>query len=102
MPAPSPATVYAEPLPAEVVDAVGNPVAVTGRGHVTAAPARLAISGERWVDVVAWAGPWLVDERWWDNRAHQRRARFHLVTAAGVAALVGVTNGHWGVEAIYD
>jgi protein ImuB len=94
--------VYAEPLPAQVVDGEGHPVVVTGRGQVTAAPARLAIGGERWVDVVAWAGPWLVDERWWDALAHRRRARFHMVTTAGVAALLGVTNGHWGVEAIYD
>jgi protein ImuB len=94
--------VYEEPVPAEVVDAAGRPVAVTGRGLVTAAPARLSIAGERWADVSGWAGPWPVDERWWDGGAHRRRARFQLLTVSGTAVLLSVQRGRWWVEGTYD
>jgi protein ImuB len=102
VPAPAPATVYPRPLPAELVDADGRPVAVTGRHGLTAAPARLSPAGGRWADVVGWAGPWPVDDRWWDARARRRRARFQVVTAVGEAYLLAVENGTWRVEALYD
>ncbi|MBV9664132.1 MAG: DNA polymerase Y family protein [Actinobacteria bacterium] len=97
VPAPAPSTVHVPPMPTDVVDANGAPVAVTGRGLLAAEPARLA--GEA---VTAWAGPWLADERWWDPPAHRRRARFQMVTADGVARLVALENGRWWVEATYD
>ena len=97
VPPPAPAVVHPEPLPTEVVDAAGRPVAVAGRGLVSAPPARLGAE-----EVVAWAGPWPVDERWWDPPAHRRRARMQLLTAAGTAHLVAVEGGRWWVEATYD
>lgn len=102
LPSPSPATVYRRPRPAEVVDADGVRIYVTGRHAVNAPPARLSIDGGRWADITAWAGPWPVDERWWDPRAHRRRARFQVVTALGVAYLLAVEKGAWSVEAVYD
>jgi protein ImuB len=97
VPPPAPATVHVPPLPTEVVDAAGAPVAVTGRGLLAAPPARLAGAA-----ITAWAGPWLADERWWDPPAHRRRARFQMVTTDGVAHLVALENGRWWVEATYD
>ena len=102
VPPPSPATVHAHSLPAELVDAVGAPVAVGSRGSTTAEPARLSIDGGRWAEVVGWAGPWPVDERWWDTTAHRRRARWQLLTADGGAHLLSVEGGRWSVEATYD
>ncbi|MDP9404326.1 MAG: hypothetical protein M3P85_13590 [Actinomycetota bacterium] len=106
LPPPSPATVFADPRPAEVVDAGGQPVGVTGRCTVTAAPARLSVGASEArtgrVDVVAWAGPWPVDERWWDRPAHRRRARFQFVTADGAAWLLALEAGRWWAEATYD
>jgi protein ImuB len=52
--------------------------------------------------VVAWAGPWLVDERWWDAAAHRRQARWQVVTADGAAHLLSLEGGRWVVEATYD
>ena len=43
VPDPAPATVHDPPLPAEVVDAAGRPVQVSGRGEVSAAPAAVTI-----------------------------------------------------------
>jgi protein ImuB len=102
VPAPAPATVYVEPLAAEVVDTAGAAVVVTGRASASASPARLSIAGSRWVEVTAWAGPWPVDECWWDPPAHRRRARWQLVTAEGDAHLAAVESGRWVVEATYD
>jgi protein ImuB len=102
LPPPSPATVHLEPVPAEVIDRDGKVVAVTGRGLATGVPARVSIAGGAWVDVSAWAGPWPVDERWWDPAAHQRRARWQVVTADGAAHLLVVAGGRWSVEATYD
>jgi protein ImuB len=102
LPSPSPATVYPEPLPADVRDEGGQAVRVTGRNAVSAPPARIALDGARPDEVTAWAGPWPVDERWWDPPAHRRRARFQVRVSSGAAYLLAVENGRWLVEASYD
>jgi protein ImuB len=102
VPAPAPAIVYAEPLPAEVVDADGAPVAVDGRGLLGGLPNRVRIRGRSWVAISAWAGPWLVDERWWDPAAHRRLVRLQATTDQGAAYLLRLAGGRWWVEAIYD
>ena len=102
VPSPSPAIVYPEPVPCDVVDADGQAVGVSGRGLITASPARLSGRGGPGAEVTAWAGPWPVDERWWDAPTHRRRARFQLVTADGRAHLVHLEGGRWWVEATYD
>jgi protein ImuB len=101
IPLPSPTTVLTSSQPVEVSDAAGAPVTVTGRGAVTAPPELLRIRGAA-EKVIAWAGPWPVDERWWDPATARRRARFQLVTADGTARLLSVESGRWWIEAIYD
>ena len=102
IPAPAPATVVADRMAAEVVDASGAAVVVGARGLASAAPARVSVDGGPWTDVVAWAGPWPADERWWDPEAHRRHARFQLQLAGGAAHLVALERGRWWVEATYD
>ncbi|MDQ6798202.1 MAG: DNA polymerase Y family protein [Actinomycetota bacterium] len=102
LPPPAPAEVHPRPVVSAVVDATGTPVGVTGRGGSTGVPSRLSIAGGPWVDIAAWAGPWPCDERWWDARAHRRRARWQVVTSAGTAHLLALESGHWSVEATYD
>ena len=89
------------PLAAEVVDADGPPVTVSARGRTSAAPSRLSIAGGPWSAIVGWAGPWTLDERWWDRRARRRRARFQLADRDG-AHLCVVEDARWWVEATYD
>jgi protein ImuB len=84
IPSPSPATVHAVPVPAEISDA------------------RLSVAGGPWSAVTAWAGPWPVDERWWDGVAHRRRARWQVVTVDGTAHLLSQHDDRWEVEATYD
>jgi len=103
VPAPAPATVHPEPLTVELLDAEGVVVAVNGRGVMSAPPARLRVGGgSSWASVTAWAGPWPVDERWWDPAAHQRLARLQVMTMEGTAYLLKLVGGAWWVEATYD
>ena len=101
VPAPSPATVFAPPRPADLVGAAGESVGVTGRGAVTAVPARLSVDGGGWAAVAGWAGPWPADERWWDTATRRRRARFQVVAGDG-AWLLALEAGRWWAEASYD
>jgi protein ImuB len=100
VPPPAPSDVLGVPLRAEVVDAAGCAVEVSGRGLLTAGIDRLSVHGGPWQPVVGWAGPWPVTERWWSVR--RRRARMQVVTADGVARLLCTERGQWWVEALYD
>jgi protein ImuB len=102
LPTPSPAWVHGEPVVADVVDGAGEQVLVSGRGALSAAPARVSVAGGPWADVAAWAGPWPLEERWWDTARRRRRARLQLVTADGQARLLTLESGGWRVEATYD
>ncbi|MEV4268689.1 DNA polymerase Y family protein [Micromonospora aurantiaca (nom. illeg.)] len=102
IPPPSPAVVLPTPLPADVRDAAGEPVVVSARLAVSAAPARLTVGDGRPAEITGWAGPWPVDERWWAPAEARRRARFQVCLADGAALLLAVEGGMWLVEAIYD
>jgi protein ImuB len=102
VPAPAPATVHADPAACELVGAGGEPVVVGARGLPAGTPVRLSVAGGPWAEVVAWAGPWPADERWWDPPAHRRRARLQVQLAGGDAHLLALEHGRWSVEATYD
>jgi protein ImuB len=127
LPPPAPATVYPEPLPAEVTDSSGADVTVTARARLSAPPATLSVAGqpapgqsapgqsasgqpasgqmerrERTWAITAWAGPWPVAERWWDPARARRQARFQLVTDDGAAWLAVLQDGRWLLLASYD
>jgi protein ImuB len=102
LPPPAPAVVLPAPLAATVHDATGEPVGVSARLQLTAAPARLVVGAGRPAEIVGWAGPWPVDERWWAPAEARRRARFQVCLADGAALLLAVEAGQWLVEAIYD
>jgi protein ImuB len=129
LPSPSPATVLTEPQPIEVFDRDGRPVRVGGRGEVSAAPAVLHLvmggaGGEpgsasgvtsgsvvesaggrrlgRARTVTAWAGPWPVEQRWWEPDHRRRLARFQVVTDGRDGLLVAAEHRRWWLLARYD
>jgi protein ImuB len=102
LPAPSPAVVAPVPAPATLLDADGRPVTVTGRLEMSGAPARIVIGRGRAAEVVAWAGPWPVDERWWAPAEARRLVRLQLQLADGRALLAVLTGGQWHVAGEYD
>ncbi len=114
LPAPSPTTVFGEALPLDVLDAAGMVVRVSGRGMVSEPPTeiRLLLGSEAdgWRKgklrrVRSWAGPWPVDQQWWEPGQHRRLARFQMVVdddAAGEQAhLVIAEHQRWFLLATY-
>ncbi len=106
LPAPSPARVPTPPLAAEVLDDAGHAVGVSGRGRLTSAPYRIAVDGNPPRQVLTWAGPWPVEERWWEPAGGRRCARLQAVLdaeASGpLAVLLACEAGRWKVEGIYE
>ena len=102
LPAPSPAVVPGEVQRAALVDGRGQPVRVGGRGELSASPATLAVGGGPPQPVTGWAGPWPIEERWWDPTRHRRLARFQVVTADGTAHLVVAEHRNWWIAATYE
>ncbi|GAB2980800.1 DNA polymerase Y family protein [Saccharothrix stipae] len=105
LPAPSPATVFAEPEPVALLDSSGADVVVTGYAELVVRPHRI-VHGGRTRQVVAWSGPWPVDERWWDAEAALRGARLQVLGTAAdgeeLAFLLIRAGGKWAVEGVYD
>jgi protein ImuB len=102
LPSPAPAMVYADPPVIEVRDGEGRPVRVTGRGAVSAAPATVRRGQATAEHVVAWAGPWPLEERWWDTVRSRRSARFQLLTASGALLLACLEHQQWRLLGDYS
>lgn len=107
LPEPSPAVLLDDPV--ELLDAERNPIRVTGRGMFSADPVWLVARGRderlRW-----WAGPWPVDERWWDPQREGpgtgRTARVQALLddngAPGAALLLCYRLRRWYLEGSYE
>jgi protein ImuB len=101
LPAPSPAVVPPDPLPAQLCDAAGRPVHLAVPDLLTAPPHTLAVDGGAPEEVRGWAGPWPVWQRWWapDGTAG---SRLQVVRADGAAFLLVARDGRWWVTGVYD
>lgn len=114
LPAPSPSLLPECPPPAEVLDESGNPVTLSERAMLSAAPFRIAVGATSSRRVLGWAGPWLVEERWWEPGEEQRRAWLQVVLAGEsaerpderdgepLAVLLAHTGSRWQIVGLYD
>jgi protein ImuB len=111
LPSPSPATVFADPHPADVLDEHGEALRVSARSVLSGRPAVLVLlTGDdatgwrrgRPRPIIAWAGPWPVEERWWEPGQQRRLARFQVVTDDHDGFLVVAEHQRWWVSARYD
>jgi protein ImuB len=94
--------VFAAAHPVSVFGAGGADVVVDVRGILSAAPSSFT-AGAKTRAIRAWAGPWIVDERWWDPEVGRRASRFQIVDDAGSAWLLVLDAGNtWWLEAKYD
>jgi len=76
---------------------------VSPRGSVTAEPTLVQTQPDgEFVAIQAWAGPWPIDELWWDPAGARQVARFQIVGIDGSAWLLLVDSGRWWTEARYD
>jgi protein ImuB len=116
LPPPAPSTIFPTPHPVHVLDVAGEPIRVDERGALSSPPARFSPTGNgnAMRQIQAWAGPWPIDERWWDSETARRAHRFQVVDAAGMAWLLVLVSGaaahstqpapagSWWAEARYD
>jgi protein ImuB len=106
LPAPAPSVLLDPPRRAQVLDHARRPVLVTERGAIPFPPALFAMDGSSELTAItSWAGPWPVDERWWNAEAARRAVRCQLVDVRGRAYLVtGIMDPapRWQVDALYD
>ncbi|MCX6398155.1 MAG: DNA polymerase Y family protein [Propionibacteriales bacterium] len=105
LPAPAPSRVFVEPWATSVVGPDGQPVTVTDRGVMSAPPVRFhSGSTSGWQAVDCWAGPWPVDEQWWEATGIGRGlvSRFQVVGVDGRAWLMRCDSSGWWTEAAYD
>jgi protein ImuB len=131
LPDPSPTVLLDDPV--EVLDVDGTPVRVTSRGMLSTDPACLRVAdsptplvaallptagadrGARVGTVSWWAGPWPVDERWWDGGHSSTRqvgpgrtARMQVLLEApseagpGCAMLLCYRQRRWYLEGVYE
>lgn len=111
LPEPSPSVLLDDPV--DVLDAEGGPVRVTGRGLLTADPVRVVGPTPNSGALSWWAGPWLVDERWWDpdRSGPGRTARMQVLIGAGGDAGAGTATRamllcyrqrRWYLEGVYE
>jgi hypothetical protein len=98
--APSPATTLAHPVPLQLRDAANRPVVLNTRGTLSAEPAAVIFSSPLRREIIWYAGPWPLVERWWLR--HRRRAHLQMVLASGEALLVVAESSRWWLVGIYD
>ncbi|MCB0990784.1 MAG: DNA polymerase Y family protein [Acidimicrobiales bacterium] len=101
LPAPNPTLLGGKPI-AEVLDDLGHPVEVSGRGDLSGPPTVVVWSDGSRSAVDSWAGPWPIDERWWEPRSHRRAARFQFVLSDGSAHIVSLSQRSWVHDGTYD
>jgi protein ImuB len=96
-------------------------VTLTDRGQFSTVPRWCVIDGGRRTRVLGWAGPWMLDEQWWERPGSPgpavpatllttsavdvslpRRARVQLELADGAPVLLGYLADSWAIEGVYD
>jgi protein ImuB len=102
LPDPAPSRVFEVRSSAVVISAGGQAVDVDERGRLTVLPAQFSTDGHALIGVTAWAGPWPIDQRWWDSEHSHRASRFQLVDETGAAWLLAIENHLWWIEGRYD
>jgi protein ImuB len=103
LPLPAPATVYSARHPVVVVDDRGESVRIDERLRMSAPPAGFAPgAGGAVRPIASWAGPWPLEERWWDPSRARSAHRLQVVDAGGVAWLLVLEGASWWAEAKYD
>ncbi|MEV6771411.1 DNA polymerase Y family protein [Nocardia sp. NPDC051030] len=103
LPEPAPTVVLVNRPEVTLEDAGGNAVWVSDRGLFTADPARLHWGSRSW-ELVGWAGPWPLDDRWWTHQfRHGFAARAQVLLDHDNRALLLLGyNRVWHVEGLYE
>lgn len=100
---PAPVRVFQAPVPSAVRTVDGRDVDIDTRCDPSGEPAQLLLPDGHWAQVRDWAGPWPLDEAWWDVQDSGRSPTFRMqvVDDAGHAWLLRYLR-QWWLEAAYD
>ncbi|KAA0022721.1 DNA polymerase Y family protein [Antrihabitans cavernicola] len=109
LPEPAPSSVLDDRPEVALENGAGDPVSVTERGVFSSEPAALRWGTRSW-QLRGWAGPWLVDERWWDPASAHVAARAQVLLAnwsepdrqQSKALLLLCHDQSWSVEGVYE
>jgi protein ImuB len=101
LPAPSPATVPTQPLPAGLTTSDGSPVLLRAPDLLSAPPQQVVVDGGEPRRVLGWAGPWPVQQRWWTPDSAVT-SRLQVAVDDGEALLLLAREQTWWVVGQYD
>ena len=97
---PSPATTLTRPVAVQLRDASDHPVVMGARGFLSETPTTLLFSHQLRREVIWYAGPWPLVERWWT--LNRRRAHVQILLVSGEALLLTAESSKWWLAGIYD
>ncbi|WP_227984204.1 DNA polymerase Y family protein [Nocardia spumae] len=102
LPQPAPAVLLLNRPEVRLESADGLPIWLTERGMFTADPDVLHWGSRSW-RIAGWAGPWLLDERWWatGDSGGAVRAQILLDAEERALLLIGYERA-WHVEGLYE
>ncbi|MDJ0392684.1 DNA polymerase Y family protein [Rhodococcus sp. G-MC3] len=101
LPQPAPAAVMDNCPRVILEDIDGNGVNIGARGGFDADPVVLRWGSKKW-PLLGWAGPWPMDERWWDPITGMQGARLQVLFEEHRAVLLVYDGDEWRVEGIYE
>jgi protein ImuB len=104
LPEPSPTALMPTRPEVTMTSTSGQSIHVTDRGGFDSVPARVRWGKKDW-PLHGWAGPWSVDERWWDigaTSSARQIARAQVLLEDTRALLLVYDTGRWFVEGIYE
>ncbi len=102
LPQPAPAVVLLNHPEVRLESVAGQPVWITERGMFTAEPAVLHWGSRSW-RIAGWAGPWVLDERWWGTGDSGGTARTQILLDDEKRALLLLGYEQvWHVEGLYE
>ncbi len=101
LPQPAPAAVMENCPQVMLEDRFGNDVRIDIRGGFDAVPVTFRWGSKKWV-LRGWAGPWSMDERWWDPVIGIHGARLQVLLEKNRVLLLVYDAAVWRVEGIYE
>ena len=106
LPSPLPAVALTEPERIVLFDVADNAVGVTRRCELTAIPQWVVRADGARQEILTWAGPWPIEERWWDPERASRIVQMQIVITERMnleqPVLLRLQHGTWLIVASYE
>lgn len=100
LPSPSPSTVTTDPQPIDLHSDRGVTITASKRGVLSSQPHLVCLDGQQRL-ITDFAGPWTVDDQWWDTQHRSRGVYLQVVVEDGDAFLLWSSKGRWYLAGCY-